>query len=132
MNDASDPNIVIWDSWPFVARNGAGGDLYPLLLLMRPHLLNVEWRMLSEIDAVGPGLGRLDHAQANNTILSTDDLIEILTDISQVIDGRFTGLFPATRQTIELVVTDNCHLDLYNPPEPLLNYLVSMFGPPTS
>lgn len=116
-----------WSTLP--TRHGAGGDLYPVLLLLRPYLTRFQWRV-EEMDAMGPGCKSIQAAARRGTLLGVDDLLSIFSDVQQIIDGRITGTSLSTDECIEILVADNTHLDISGADASVLEYCKSLFGPP--
>ena len=114
-----------WNRLP--ARHGAGGDLYPVLLLLRPYFDRYQWRV-EEMDATGPGIST--ELIAGSSLLSMENLLSIFVNVQQVIDGRVVGTMPGTGEYIEVSVVDNTHLDIQGASSAVVEYCESMFGPP--
>ncbi len=115
-----------WDTLP--SRHDIGGDLYPVLLLLRPRLLRLTWSIEPNLDALGEGMGEADAIAAGNPV-DLDQLVAVFERIYQVIDGTIVGVH-SDGSRVEIGVVDNTYLDVVSQDPELHKYCASLFGPP--
>lgn len=118
-----------WNWSGLLSRNDTGGDLYPVLLLLRPYLTGLEWRV-EEMDAIGPGDEPLQAALLSGSVLSGEELLLIFADVQQVIEGIIIGTGHNAAERIEITVVDNRHFSIVTANATVIQYLESLFGPP--
>lgn len=128
MTSPTTPEMISWNWGTIPSRNGAGGDIYVVLLLLRPWLIQYRWTIERQIDGVGHGLGAID--QMVGKTVHIDDLIAAFEGVTQVIDGEIVGIRADGTSHMRLEVVDNAHLVVQRPDHNVFALCSSLFGPP--
>jgi hypothetical protein len=116
-----------WDSIP--ARHQFGGDLLIVLLLFRPYIEELRWEV--RVECSGRNAGLLADVEQKGRQLGTGELIDAFLGVAQVIEGKLIGRHASGQgPAVALEVIDNAHLDITTSNRALIDYAVSLFGPP--